>query len=201
MNNYLDPTIDVTQGLFGAAIYKAVFAPEDASLDVLRQQISAGVDPFRNSFDAILEDFGHDPEDFLKSIALVKLAGSAIWTLCSPHLQQLRGRAVPDETLKYKRWNSLFEDAFRAAITLKQVTMYSDLGPFEIRWPTFGERIGVHFHRRVYDLGDRLTENAPETVLHGILPGVWRNTDDEMIAFSRSPCDSRNKQERSTVIA
>ncbi|PPJ58627.1 hypothetical protein CBER1_03505 [Cercospora berteroae] len=189
--------IYVTQALFGAAIYRAIVA-KDSPWDV-RMQLDTGLEPYRNYFDATLLSIGQDPEHFLKNVACRQasdrdyqktaiadqarqLAGSTALTLL-PHLQQATRHTKATEQLKYKRWISYLEEAFKAAITLEQITISSDLGPFEIRWPRSGERVDSDAHRKAYELDEVKTEGATTTVLHGTLPGVWKKTDDNMLAY------------------
>ncbi|GIZ46640.1 hypothetical protein CKM354_000975900 [Cercospora kikuchii] len=174
--------IYVTMALFGAAIHTAVLA-QDSSWDC-RAQLDAELGAYRRYLEAALENRVPEPERFLDDVACVqasdrdyqttvvakqarRLAGSTAMTM-QPHFRQLSRRTAMTEEFEFQHWILHLEEAFRAAITLKQIITSSHLGPFEIRWPRSGEPVDLGIHRLRYNLAKKPAEGFTTTVMHGM---------------------------------
>ncbi|PIA99366.1 hypothetical protein CB0940_02584 [Cercospora beticola] len=174
--------IYVTMALFGAAIHTAVLA-SDSSWDC-RAQLDADLGAYRRYFEATLKNRLANPERFLNDVACVQasdrdyqtivvakqariLAGSAAMTI-QPHFRQLTLRTAITEEFEFQHWILHLEEAFSAAITLKQIITSSHLGPFEIRWPRSGEPVDPGAHRLRYKPANGSAEGFTTTVMHGM---------------------------------
>ncbi|KAI5368162.1 hypothetical protein Slin15195_G032960 [Septoria linicola] len=176
----------VVMALFGASIYRQVFKkklPWD-----LQGEVQDVLGKNQKYFDAVMRDFGQQPEAALRYMVgkqaadaefqettmaqyAQELVGSSMLHI-QPHLRKLSRKKTPTKSIRYKNWHQYLEKAFEAAILLKQIMESSSLGPFTLKWPKAGDELDLEQHRLQFELDE--PESARQVIAHAVLPMIAR---------------------------